>query len=347
MFPLISILLFTVLRQIRLTKYIIYIYVILFATLLSLVKNRLYEDDFFGYFEHYQSLINLGEITYYSQGAEFVLTILIMAIGLIKIDSIFFFSLYIKLITYALIIAFLLKYDKKRNLIVIFIAITASPNFIMYTDSFIRQTISLALILLCVAMEIKYRAIIFILAVATHLTAIAYAPILILNKIKLKHIFVILILSYMFDIVDYRFFSSVANILGMNDKLYFIEQIYLSGVLIDTKPSITTFIPAVLIIIISIITNKQHTEKDKLLINLFIWSIIMGNIVSEIPYASSRIAMLTMAYTTILYILLKGRTLIITSVVINGYLWIRFITRENPTMEMNFQNLVWPLSVNI
>jgi hypothetical protein len=133
----------------------------------------------------------------------------------------------------------------------------------------------------------------------------------------------------------------------MNDKLYFIDQIYLSGVIIDTKPSITTFIPAVLIIIISKITIKNQTEKDKLLINMFMWSIIMGNIVSTIPYASSRIAMLTMAYTTILYVLLKGRTLLITSILINGYLWMRFATRENPTMEMNFQNLIWPLSINI
>jgi hypothetical protein len=169
---------------------------------------------------------------------------------------------------------------------------------------------------------------------------------MILIEVRFIYMVFVLVVSYLITGIDYGVFSAIASALGMSDKLYFIDQMYQQG-MVDTRPSVTTFLPAILIIIAAKVTNKNLDAIDNRLINLFLYSIIIGNLVSGIPYASSRISMLVIAFTPVLFVLLKGRVQILLSAIIYFFLWSRFIYRDNPTLELNYQYLVWPFGINI
>ena len=322
-------------------------YVIGISIFLSIIKIQLYEDDFFGYFEHYRSYVKKGEIPFYSEGKEFILTAVIMLVSIFEIDNVDFFSFSMKIILYSLVALFFVRYkskDNENNYYLIILALT-SPNFIIYTDSFIRQSLSLIFLLLSLTFSIQKKIILFFLSIFTHLTNLIYLP-MIFIEVKFIYMVLVLIVSYLVVGIDYGLFSTIASNLGMSDKLYFIDQMYQQG-MVDTRPSIATFLPAILIIIVAKVTNKNLNATDNRLINLFLYSIIIGNLVSGIPYATSRISMLVIAFTPVLFVLLKGKFQIILSAIIYLYLWLRFMYRDNPTLELNYQYLVWPFGINL
>jgi hypothetical protein len=348
MFPILNFLLYIFLKKyIKGNTVILLIYLIAVSIFFSLVKLNLYEDDFFGYNEHYQNYLKNKEIPYYSEGREFILTALIMLVSIFEIDNIEFFSFSMKIILYSLASLFFLRYKSQKNeknYFVIILALT-SPNFIIYTDSFIRQSLSLIFLLLSLTFNFQKKIIYFLLSIFTHLTNLIYLP-MILIEVRFIYMVFVLVVSYLITGIDYGVFSAIASALGMSDKLYFIDQMYQQG-MVDTRPSVTTFLPAILIIIAAKVTNKNLDAIDNRLINLFLYSIIIGNLVSGIPYASSRISMLVIAFTPVLFVLLKGRVQILLSAIIYFFLWSRFIYRDNPTLELNYQYLVWPFGINI
>jgi hypothetical protein len=322
-------------------------YVIGISIFLSIIKIQLYEDDFFGYFEHYRSYVKKGEIPFYSEGKEFILTAVIMLVSIFEIDNVDFFSFSMKIILYSLVALFFVRYkskDNENNYYLIILALT-SPNFIIYTDSFIRQSLSLIFLLLSLTFSIQKKIILFFLSIFTHLTNLIYLP-MIFIEVKFIYMVLVLIVSYLVVGINYGLFSTIASNLGMSDKLYFIDQMYQQG-MVDTRPSIATFLPAILIIIVAKVTNKNLNATDNRLINLFLYSIIIGNLVSGIPYTTPRISMLVIAFTPVLFVLLKGKFQIILSAIIYFYLWLRFMYRDNPTLELNYQYLVWPFGINL
>lgn len=347
MFPIFNYLLYFLFKNnFNLNKLYLFIYAIFLSLFLAVIKLHLYEDDFFGYFEHYQSLINNNEVPYYSEGKELVLTAIMLGIGAFKINEIVYFSFVIKIITFATLLGFLRNYKSNINKYnsYIFVLAVTSPNFIIYTDSFIRQSISLVFLLLCIISDLHKKLFFYAISVFTHLSTLIYLPILHIN-IRFSLMFIALILSYLVSGVDYEIFSNVADFFGMSDKLYFIDQMYALGA-IDTRPSFTTFLPAILIIVVAKVSNKNLSEHDNKLINIFLYTIILGNLVAGIPFATSRVSMLVMAFTPILFILLRGRVQVVLSSIIYIYLWVRFALRENPTLELNYQYLVWPFGVS-
>ena len=348
MFPIANFLIYIFIKKyIKGNAAVLLLYLIGISIFLSIIKIHQYEDDFFGYFNHYQSYIKNGEIPLYSEGKEFILTVVIFLVGVFQVDNINFFSFSIKIIFYSFVSLFFLRYkskDKESNYYLIILVLT-SPNFIIYTDSFIRQSLGLIFLLLSLTFSLQKKIIYSLLSIFTHLTNLIYLPI-IFTKVKFIHMVLVLIVSYLIIGIDYEVFSAMASIVGMSDKLYFIDQMYKQG-MVDTRPSIATFLPAILIITAAKVTNKNLDSTDNKLINIFLYSIIIGNLVSGIPYATSRISMLVIAFTPVLFVLLKGRVQIVLSVIIYCYMWLRFIYRDNPTLELNYQYLVWPFGLNI
>lgn len=348
MFPIINFILYLYFKNhLKGNIVVLSIYLVIISIFLSIIKLHLYEDDFFGYFDHYQNFLINNEIPYYSDGKEFILTILILLVGILDINNINFFSFSMKIIFYSIVAQFFIKYKKtdvKQNYYLIILALT-SPNFIIYTDSFIRQSLSISFLLLCFTCSLNKKIIFYLISIFTHLANLIYLP-MIFIKISFIYMVLILIVSYGIAGVDYEIFSFIASKIGMADKLYFIDQMYEHG-MVDTKPSVSTYLPAILIIIVAKLTKKSLDDNDNRLINLFMYSIIIGNLVSGIPYASSRISMLVIAFTPILFVLLKGKVQIIFSAIIYIYLWTRFMYRDHPTLELNYQYLVWPFNINI
>ncbi len=348
MFPAISFLFYILggsLNKIVNSKALLYIYILMLALLLAIIKNQIYEDDFYGYYSQYVELIKSGSVTLYSDGKEATLSLIMILVSIFGIENQVYFSFCIKLINYILLLKFVLqfiKFNQNKNKF-IFILITLSPNFILYSDSFIRQSLSLIFIMFAVIQTKKINSFFyFFLSCTTHLSNIVYFP-LIIFKYNIKITLIILIVSFFIEGLDFQLFSLIANLLGMGDKLLFIENIYTQGV-VDTKPSISTFIPTILVISMILISNKTLTEQQKNIIVLFCYTMIIGNIVGNIPYATSRIAMLIMIYSPILLMLLRNKIQIIIGMLINCYLWVRFVGRDNPTMELNFQLLIWPIN---
>lgn len=349
MFPIINFsfyILLTLSKNRAFSKIIGIAYICILALFLATVKQQVYNDDFFGYYEQYVELIRNNYITYYSDGKEFVLTLIFILLSQFYIENQIFFSFCIKLINFLILFTFIHSFLKKSgdNNQYIFILIATSPNFLLYSDSFIRQSLSLCFILLSVAqINMFKRTTYFVLACATHLSNLIYIPILIFN-LRVATLIMLFIISFLLvETLDYQIFSTVAEFLGMGDKLLFIDNLYLIGE-IDTKPSITTYIPTILIISYYLYINKSHSEINNRLINLFLYTLIAGNLVANIPYASSRITMLTMIYTPVLFILLRGWKQTTLAFIIYLYLWGRFLTRENPTMELNYHFLIWPFN---
>lgn len=343
MYPVLSYALYLATR--RCSKIYVYIFIcIIYAILLAFLKSQIYLDDFFGYFNHFKEYTDLGIVPLYSNGKEFVLTLIM--IGISKFNyfnfEIEFFSFSIKIINYLLILYAIFLYNK-RNLFVIVLLFT-SPNFVMYGDSFIRQGFSLAFLLIALFEDGFKKILFYLLSLVTHLTNFIFLPFL-LKDIKIIYLYVSFIIVFILQIsISYDFFSEFAYYFGAEDKLDYIDNLYASGVG-STSPSIGAYLPPIAIITIYLLSKKRTPKGDRLA-GLFLYCMVFSLLLIEIPFASARFMMLILIYTPLLFLLLEGRIQVITSMMIYLYLWSRFLYRTPPTLELNFEMLVWPLEVS-
>ena len=323
------------------TKYIHIPVVLLFALIISVIKTHVYDDDFYGYYQHYLSYLHDGIYPIYSEGKEFVLSLVVIFIALFNVENIYLFSFLVKALNFLLVYLFLRKFGKNNEFIIVLLFL--SPLFIMYSDSFIRQSLSLSLLLIALTELNNKRYVYFLMSIFTHISSIIYFPV-INKRIEPKILFVFFILSIFTHPISYSFLESILDFFNLTDKLYFSNQIMKIDSEVLTNPSIFSFLPTVAIICTAFITRSNFSNMEVKLINIFILAMIFMNVLVLIPYASSRIGILIYCYTPLLFVLLKGRSRIALICVIYFYYWYRFITRENPSMELNFQYLIWPFN---
>ncbi len=315
--------------------------VLLFALILSIIKIHLYDDDFYEYYQHYLSYLHDGVYPTYALGKEFFLSLVIIFISLFNLENIYFFSFIIKALNFLLVYLFLRKFGKNNEFIIVLLFL--SPLFIMYSDSFIRQSLSLSLLLVALT-ELNYKKYAYyLMSIFTHTSSIIYLPV-ILKRIEPKILFIFLILSFFINPISNSFLESFLHFFNLSDKLYFSNQILEIDPEYSTTPSIFSFLPTVAIIFTALITRDNFSNVEVKLINIFILAMIFVNLLLLVPYASSRIGILLYCYTPLLFVLLKGRSRVLLICVIYFYYWYRFITRENQTMELNFQYLIWPFN---
>lgn len=322
-----------------------YLYAFFVSLIFSVVKVRQYEDDFYGYYSHYIEYVNNGIVPFYSEGKEFVLTSIFVTFGLTGIDSVVFFSFFNKLLLYLLLLKFYKNYNgcAQWKTVGCFILLLAFPNFIIYTDSFIRQTLSLAILLLGLTYGAGYRIIFFLIACFTHSASILFFPIYFF-QFNTVLLYGLVILSYLIPGIDYSVFKELAAYLGMSDKAVFIDKMYEFDN-VNTKPAITTFLMPLFLIAVACFDKIKSLQRYQLC-NLFLYAIFISNIASDIPFAANRIGMLAIAFAPILFVLFQQRLRLLLALPFILITWARFVVVDDATLEVNYKYLTWPFFVH-
>jgi hypothetical protein len=194
----------------------IFFFLVIFSLLIIVSSfSRLYlfhqYDDFSNYYEHYHSWSKFSDVLpYLEYDPLFYLVLYLVYFFLGSISPASLYAVFN-------IFYFLIFYLTSRRLIksnneILFIFLTiSSPFFIIFSGQFVRQALSLCLVLYALTYQKKmHRLLILILATSIHLSSILALPSIFIERLNTKHAIstftLLIVLAYFFPI-DQSFVS--------------------------------------------------------------------------------------------------------------------------------------------
>lgn len=300
-------------------------------------RTDVYADDIYNYYDHYSEYIKNGIKPLYFNGIEFVLPIIFQIFKYIGIRDFFTFILCIMIIQITMIIYIINKIDK--NYINYSILFVIYYPYLFDSNSFIRQSLSSILVVLSLTNQGYKRYLIYSIALFTHFTSLIFLPIFLIKNSKI-YFFLLMVCSYLLPHISIDLFQKISNFAGMGDKLYFINQIIVSGQEIS-DPNLTTFFGALFLIFGSLIFKNKEIKSTIYndLLSIFMYTITLANFCTAIPYATYRFGLLALELPTILLLTIKSKYRIYFGVGLIFYSVARFYYGSDKSFELNYPYL--------